>query len=149
MFAAHFTQLPTVPAQKRVKVEIENALRKAPEVKDSQWVRDRSTLEKNKPKDVNEVILMDEKNQLYEGMASNFLAVKLVNDKPVVICASLDHILLGSILRIVMTICKKHDIQLEWAFPKLEDARNGKWIGCFITSKSNYLILLREKKKVT
>lgn len=140
LFAAHFAQLPTVPAQKRVRVEIEHVLRKAPEVKDSQWVRERSTLEKNKPKDVNEVILMDDKNQLYEGMASNFLAVKLVDEKPVVICASLDHILLGSILRIVMTICEKHSIQLEWTFPKLDDARNGKWIGCFITSTSRLLL---------
>jgi branched-subunit amino acid aminotransferase/4-amino-4-deoxychorismate lyase len=89
------------------------------------------------PKDVNEVILVDDKDQLYEGMSSNFLAVKLVNDKPVVICASLDHILLGSILKIVISICKKHDIEMKWDFPRVNDAKQGKWIGCFIASKYN------------
>lgn len=141
LFAAHFTQLPSIPVGKRVKVEVEKKERKAPEVKDSQWVRERSELEKNKPKDVNEVILMDDNDQLYEGMASNFLAVKLVNEKPVVMCASLDHILLGSILKIVITICEKHNIRLEWIFPKFQDAVDGKWIGCFITSK--YIGLLQ------
>lgn len=78
---------------------------------------------------------MDEKDQLYEGMASNFFAVKLVNDKPVVMCASLDHILLGTIMKIVISICEKNDIVMEWTFPTLQDAKQGKWIGCFITSK--------------
>ncbi|CAO3617009.1 unnamed protein product [Mucor fragilis] len=45
-FAAHFAALPSIPPNKRVKVEIERKERKAPEVKDSQWVRDRQTLEK-------------------------------------------------------------------------------------------------------
>ncbi|GAA5797581.1 hypothetical protein HPULCUR_002969 [Helicostylum pulchrum] len=141
LFAAHFAQLPSIPSGKRVRVEIEKKERKAPEVKDSQWVRDRSQLEKNKAKDVNEVILMDDKDQLYEGMASNFLAVKLVDDKPVVMCASLDHILLGSILKIVISICEKHNIKLEWSFPKFQDAVDGKWIGCFITSNYLYCVL--------
>lgn len=78
---------------------------------------------------------MDDKEQLYEGIASNFLAVKTMNDKPIVMCANLDHILLGSILKIVITICEKHNIEFEWTFPKLQDAKNGKWVGCFITSK--------------
>lgn len=104
-------------------------------MKDSQWVRDRSQLEEKKSSEINEVLLMDDHEQLYEGIASNFLAVKMVNDKPVVMCASLDHILLGSILKIVLTLCEKHHIDFEWTFPKLQDARDGKWIGCFITSK--------------
>lgn len=124
----------SLPKDKRVKVEIKQALRTAPEVKDSQWVRERATLEKNMPKDCNEVILSDDKNQLYEGMSSNFLAVKLVNDKPVVMCAGLEHILLGTILKIIISICKKRDIAVEWDFPKIEDLREGKWIGCFIAS---------------
>lgn len=80
---------------------------------------------------------MDDKEQLYEGIASNFLAVKMIQDKPVIMCASLDHILLGSILKIVIALCEKHDIAFEWTFPKLQDARDGQWIGCFITSKVN------------
>jgi branched-subunit amino acid aminotransferase/4-amino-4-deoxychorismate lyase len=79
---------------------------------------------------------MDDHDQLYEGMASNFLAV--MNNT--VYCASLDHVLLGSILKIVVDICKKHDIAFKWEFPKLEDAKQGKWEGCFITSTSRLLL---------
>lgn len=134
--AAHFTPLPSIPPNKRVKVEIERKERKAPEIKDSQWVRDRQTLEKNKPGDVNEVLLMDDQEQLYEGMASNFLVVK----DGAVVCASLDHILLGSILKIVIKVCEKHDIPLRWEFPLLQDGRQGKWEGCFLTSTSRLLL---------
>ncbi|KAI7896027.1 uncharacterized protein EV154DRAFT_493249 [Mucor mucedo] len=140
LFAAHFSQLHSIPSDKRVKVDIEQESRKAPEVKDSQWVRDRSQLEEKKSSEINEVLLMDDHEQLYEGIASNFLAVKMVNDKPVVMCASLDHILLGSILKIVLTLCEKHHIDFEWTFPKLQDARDGKWVGCFITSTSRLLL---------
>lgn len=134
--AAHFTPLPSIPPNKRVKVEIERKERKAPEIKDSQWVRDRQTLEKNKPGDVNEVLLMDDQEQLYEGMASNFLVVK----DGAVVCASLDHILLGSILKIVIKVCEKHNIPLKWEFPLLQDGRQGKWEGCFLTSTSRLLL---------
>lgn len=140
LFAAHFAQLPSIQAHKRVNLEIEKKQRTSPELKDSQWVRDRSELEKNKLQDVNEVILMDDKEQLYEGMASNFFAVKEVNDKPVIMCASLDHILLGTILKVVIAICEKNDIVIEWTFPMLQDAKEGKWIGCFITSTSRLLL---------
>ncbi|KAF1805920.1 aminotransferase [Mucor lusitanicus] len=135
-FAAHFAALPTIPPNKRVKVEIERKERKAPEVKDSQWVRDRQSLEKNKPVDVNEVLLMDDQERLYEGMASNFLVVK----DGAVVCASLDHILLGSILKIVIKVCKEHAIPLKWEFPTLQDGKQGKWEGCFLTSTSRLLL---------
>ncbi|KAI8053114.1 aminotransferase [Gilbertella persicaria] len=135
-FAAHFAHLKSFPSHTRVKVEIERKARKSPEVKDSQWVRERQDLEKNKPRDVNEVILMDDADQLYEGMASNFLAVK----DGTVYCASLDHILLGSILKIVIELCKKHNIPFQWEFPTLQDAKQGKWEGCFVTSTSRLLL---------
>ena len=135
-FAAHFAALPSIPPNKRVKVGIERKERTAPEVKDSQWVRDRLNLEKNKPADMNEVLLMDNQQRLYEGMASNFLVVK----DGIVLCASLDHILLGSILKIVIKVCQKHNILFKWEFPELEDAKQGKWEGCFLTSTSRLLL---------
>lgn len=51
-------------------------MRTMPAVKDSQWVRKRADLEKNKDKDTNEVILLDEHGNIYEGMASNLFAVR-------------------------------------------------------------------------
>lgn len=85
---------------------------------------------------MNEILLMDDQQRLYEGMASNFLAVK----DGVVLCASLDHILLGSILKIVINVCQKHNVPFKWEFPELEDAKRGKWEGCFLTSTSRLLL---------
>lgn len=85
---------------------------------------------------MNEVLLMDNQQRLYEGMASNFLVVK----DGIVLCASLDHILLGSILKIVIKVCQKHNILFKWEFPELEDAKQGKWEGCFLTSTSRLLL---------
>ncbi|KAI7906914.1 aminotransferase [Cokeromyces recurvatus] len=135
-FAAHFVSLPSLPPQMRIKVEIEQRMRNSPEIKNSQWVRDRQESERNKAKDVNEVVLIDDKGHIYEGMASNFLAVI---DKAVY-CASLDHILLGSILKIVIDVCEKNQIPIKWDFPKLQDAKEGKWEGCFLTSTSRLLL---------
>ncbi|KAG2220908.1 hypothetical protein INT45_013037 [Circinella minor] len=78
-FAAQFTPL-SAPIQERVKVEVENKARDTPVVKDSQWVRERAGLEKSKAKDVNEVLLTDDAGNLYEGMSSNFFAVKTGED---------------------------------------------------------------------
>ncbi|CEP11063.1 hypothetical protein [Parasitella parasitica] len=136
-FAAHFAPLASIPPHKRVKVDIERKERKAPEVKDSKWVRERHVLEKNKPADVNEVLLMDGQQRLYEGMASNFLAVK---KDGTVLCAPLDHILLGSILKIVVSVCQKNNVPFKWEFPMLQDAKQGKWEGCFLTSTSRLLL---------
>ncbi|KAI8989430.1 aminotransferase [Pilobolus umbonatus] len=141
ILAAHFMKLPAVSLTKRVAVDVENKARQAPVIKDSQWVRDRETLEKFKSNEVNEVILKDDMGQLYEGISSNFVAVRRdSNNNPVLMCAPLDHILLGTILKLVMILCEKHNIKIEWTYPKLEDASAGKWEGCFITSTSRLLL---------
>jgi branched-subunit amino acid aminotransferase/4-amino-4-deoxychorismate lyase len=120
-----------------------------PAVKDSQWVRDRASLEKNKGQEINEVVLIDDSENVYEGMASNFFAVRRrqhddeegVNKSDYVIqCASLDHVLLGTIMKLVMALCEKEKIDIEWVFPRLLDARAGKWEGCFLTSTSRLLL---------
>jgi branched-subunit amino acid aminotransferase/4-amino-4-deoxychorismate lyase len=120
-----------------------------PAVKDSQWVRDRASLEKNKGQEINEVVLIDDSENVYEGMASNFFAVRRrqhddeegVNKSDYVIqCASLDHVLLGTIMKLVMALCEKEKIDIEWVFPRLQDARAGKWEGCFLTSTSRLLL---------
>ncbi|KAI9275443.1 aminotransferase [Phascolomyces articulosus] len=139
-FAAQFLPLSS-PVQHRVKVEIENKSREAPVVKDSQWVRDRAGLEKSKAHDVNEVLLTDDSGNLYEGMSSNFFAVKMDEEgKPIVMCAPLEHVLLGTVMKIVMRVCEKHRIPIEWGFPQIGDARANKWKGCFLTSTSRLLL---------
>ncbi|ORZ15275.1 aminotransferase [Absidia repens] len=146
-FAAHFGHLGQIP-QQRVKVAMENKARTMPSVKDSQWVRDRALMEKKKPQDINEVILMDNADRIYEGMASNFFAVRQRHDLEegetkssyVIQCASLEHVLLGTVMKVVMALCEQEKIDIEWVFPKLHDARAGKWEGCFLTSTSRLLL---------
>ncbi|KAI8384295.1 aminotransferase [Radiomyces spectabilis] len=140
-FAAHFAPLVT-PKKHRVKVEIENKARKMPEVKDSQWVRERAALEQHKLHDINEVVLTDDDGNLYEGMASNFFAVRKreTDGKSVVMCAALENILLGTVMKIVMAICEEDGIEFQWGFPRLQDARDNRWEGCFLTSTSRLLL---------
>ncbi|KAF7726473.1 hypothetical protein EC973_008708 [Apophysomyces ossiformis] len=135
IFSAHFSSL-SAPPKGRVKIEVDNKSRKVPAAKDSQWVRDRVNLEKEaKALGVNEVLLMDDDGRLYEGMSSNFFAVRTRDDgKPVIMTASLDHVLLGTVMKVTMAVCQKHNIDIEWSFPKLHDAQMGKWQGCFLTS---------------
>lgn len=90
---------------------------------------------------MNEIVLVDSEDRIYEGMASNFLAVRRDEyGQPVVMCAGLKHVLLGTILRLLVDICEKHHITIDWNFPRLQDAREGKWEGCFITSTSRLLL---------
>ncbi|CAO3700172.1 unnamed protein product [Rhizopus stolonifer] len=135
ILAAHFS--PLVSIESNVKVMVSHRSRKSPTVKDSRWVEERQELEENKPPEINEVLLVHE-DQVYEGMSSNFLAIKIVNQKPVLICAGLEHVLLGTILKIVMTICEKENIEIVWDFPRLKEANE--WEGCFITSTSRLLL---------
>ncbi|KAI9032521.1 aminotransferase [Phycomyces nitens] len=140
--AAHFCPLPDPPRQ-RCKVLVEQEVRVAPEIKDSQWVRDRAEMERNKPKDVNEILLTDHAGNVYEGMSSNFFSVELKNGRPVVVCAPLEHILLGTVMKIVMAVCDKEGIEMVWSFPRLQDAKHGLWQGCFITSTSRLLLPIK------
>ncbi|CAO3612950.1 unnamed protein product [Cunninghamella blakesleeana] len=150
-FALHLSKLQLIQ-QKRVKVEVFNKMRTMPAVKDSQWVRDRESLEKNKRTDCNEVLLSDDHGNIYEGMASNFFAVRQrseeelnrYNDthrsKYVVVCASLEYVLLGTVMKIIMAICEREKIDIEWVFPNIQDARLNKWEGCFLTSTTRLLL---------
>ncbi|KAI8061044.1 aminotransferase [Gongronella butleri] len=156
-FATHVTELHQPPTS-RVKVQLENKARTMPSVKDSQWVRDRAILEKNKPADVNEIVLVDDQGHVYEGMASNFFAVRRRTPLPetssdnnassgsppitdcVLQCASLEHVLLGTVMKIIMGICGRDKIDIEWVFPSIQDARAGKWEGCFLSSTSRLLL---------
>ena len=153
--AAHFTPLKSPPSG-RVAVDVQGSPRHHAAAKDSQWVRyvidvfiqiaeptqlkhlcrERRTLEKQKSPNANEVLLTDHDENVYEGMASNFFAVTHENGSPTLVTASLDCVLLGTIMKIVLRVCDERNIPIKWAFPNLKDASEGKWEGCFISSKS-------------
>ncbi|CAO3677382.1 unnamed protein product [Umbelopsis ramanniana] len=137
--AAHFTPLKSPPSG-RVAVDVQGSPRHHAAAKNSQWVRDRRTLEKQKSPNANEVLLTDHDGNVYEGMASNFFAVTLENGSPTLVTASLDCVLLGTIMKIVLRVCDERNIPVKWAFPNLKDASEGKWEGCFISSTSRLVL---------
>jgi hypothetical protein len=69
-------------------------------------------------------------------MASNFFAIVNENGSPTLVTASPDHVLLGTIMKIVLHVCTERNIPIKWSFPNLSDAAQGKWEGCFVSSKS-------------
>ncbi|CAO3682559.1 unnamed protein product [Umbelopsis vinacea] len=138
-FAAHFAPLKS-PPNNRVAVDVEGSPRHHAAAKDSQWVRDRITLEKHKSPNANEVLLTDNAGHIYEGMASNFFAIVRENGSPILVTASTDHVLLGTIMKIVLHVCEKRSIPIKWSFPDLKDAIDGKWEGCFISSTSRLVL---------
>ncbi|GAB5591564.1 hypothetical protein Unana1_06464 [Umbelopsis nana] len=138
-FAAHFAPLKNPPSS-RVAVDVEGSPRHHAAAKDSQWVRDRITLEKHKSPNANEVLLTDTNGNIYEGSASNFFAIVNENGSPTLVTASLDHVLLGTIMKIVLHVCETRNIPIRWSFPSLKDAAEGKWEGCFLSSTSRLVL---------
>ncbi|CAM0142684.1 unnamed protein product [Umbelopsis sp. WA50703] len=138
-FAAHFAPLRSPPSR-RVAVDVEGSPREHAAAKDSKWVRDRIKLEKHKLPNANEVLLTDNSGNIYEGMASNFFVIVNENGSPMLVTAGLEHVLLGTIMKIVLRVCEKRNIPVKWDFPRLQDAINGKWEGCFLSSTSRLVL---------
>eukprot|EP00891_Asterochloris_glomerata_P004588 jgi/Astpho2/4588/Aster-x1219 len=60
----------------RDRQELRGAPRSNAAAKDSKWVQQRQALEKDKPTDVNEIILAQDDGAVLEGMSSSFFAVQ-------------------------------------------------------------------------
>ncbi|KAI1311601.1 Sulfhydryl oxidase 1 [Mortierella claussenii] len=137
---AHFEPL-WAPKISRCKVEIHGAPRHHATAKDSQWVRDRRELEAALDKDTNEALLLDDTTQdLYEGLSSNFYAFD--RKHRAVLTAPLGSVLQGTILKVVLSVCKDENIPVRYTFPNLEHIDD--WEGAFISSTSR-LVLPIEK----
>lgn len=99
--------------------------------------RDRAALEEDLSKDMNEALLLDEASQnLYEGLSSNFFVFDHKSQS--VVTAPLDSVLQGTILKVVLAVCEKQKIPVEFKFPNLRDIDH--WEGAFITSKEAFLL---------
>ncbi|RUO96217.1 hypothetical protein BC936DRAFT_142411 [Jimgerdemannia flammicorona] len=138
-FAAHFSPL-SAPLSGRVAVEVDGEPRKVAGAKDSQWVRDRLELEHTKSPTVNEVLLSDSATgNIYEGLSSNFFAIYRgdagAGRSATVHTAPLEFVLQGTVMKAVLTVCERDDIPVQWQFPNIEDAREGKWEGSFVSSE--------------
>ncbi|KAG9070095.1 hypothetical protein KI688_009426 [Linnemannia hyalina] len=126
-----------VPKERRCKVKVHGSPRHHATAKDSQWVRDRAALEATLSKDTNEGLLLDEASQnLYEGLSSNFYAFDRKSQS--VVTAPLDSVLQGTILKVVLAVCEKQKIPVQFKFPNLRDIDH--WEGAFITSTSRLVL---------
>jgi branched-subunit amino acid aminotransferase/4-amino-4-deoxychorismate lyase len=75
---------------------------------------------------------LDEASQnVYEGLSSNFFAFDKQSQS--VVTAPLNSVLQGTILKVVLAVCEKQKIPIEFKFPNLKEIDH--WEGAFITSK--------------
>lgn len=119
-------KLPGAP----VKVEIRGAPRKNAAAKDSDWVTERKKL--GKADDVNEIVLEDG-GKLYEGLSSNFFAMK-----GGVLYTAGEGILLGSVREAVLRSAEDLEIPIVLEPPCIDDIEA--WDAAFISSTSRMLL---------
>ncbi|KAG0263018.1 hypothetical protein BG011_009415 [Mortierella polycephala] len=92
-------------------------------------------------KDSNEALLLDQATQnLYEGLSSNFFAYH--HKRQTLLSAPLNSVLQGTVLRMVLSVCKEENIPVDFTFPNLKQM--DEWEGAFLSSTSR-LILPIEK----
>jgi len=119
-----------------VPVQVRRYQREAPDVKSLDWLRAKKDMENELPPGMEECLLAGGSghNELYEGLSSNFFAVR----KGTVYVAPDGTILLGTVMRLVLDACKALDIPLKREVPLLEHV--SEWDGCFITSTSRLVL---------
>ncbi|CAG8433643.1 1207_t:CDS:2, partial [Ambispora gerdemannii] len=129
----HISRLNS-PKSPKCKVEIYGEPRKLAMAKDSQWVRDRKVIEESLPPGYDEVLLFDSQTQnVYEGLSSNFFVVLPNPDEQqhsMLITAPLKYVLEGTIMKIVVKICERDNIDFRYEFPNIRDI--GKWQGALV-----------------
>jgi len=129
----HVVELPSFP--RSVNVEVRRAERHNPNIKDTDWVKQRKALELQKAKDVNEVVMLTEDGFITEGTQTNFF---VLDNGGTIITASDDQILPGTIRNIVLDICKDKNIPLSLNTPNVKDISN--WNAVFLTSSSRLIL---------
>eukprot|EP00898_Chlorokybus_atmophyticus_P008313 jgi/Chlat1/8483/Chrsp80S07930 len=132
----HVGVLPARPSPP-VRVEVRGAPRVNAAAKDSEWVRERQDLEKAKALGVNEVCLVGDDGSVMEGLTSNFYVV--MNGA---VHTAGEGILLGSVRKIVLEVCKREGIPLVLKAPNIGDLHA--WEGALISSTSRVLLPVDE-----
>lgn len=129
---SHVAALPDRP-QPPVKVQARGAPRQNARAKDSEWVRTRQALEKDKPSDVNEILLVTEQGQVLEGTQTNFFAV--VDGT---VYTAEEGVLMGTVRGVVLKVCRREGIQVRLEAPSIHHVN--KWQGAAIASTSRLLL---------
>ncbi|KAJ1833273.1 hypothetical protein LPJ63_002898 [Coemansia sp. RSA 2711] len=132
------------PTSRHCWVRLIDGHREHPEAKDLRWVHEREALERLIAPPVNEVVLVSwHDRRFYEGLSSNFFAVRRVGTgrDPAfrnfeLVSAPLDSVLLGTIMKLVLRICERDGIAVAYE-PWLELEQ---WSGAFVTSTSRLVL---------
>jgi branched-subunit amino acid aminotransferase/4-amino-4-deoxychorismate lyase len=107
-------------------------------------VRERKLHESLKENNTNEILLCDDTHRtIYEGTSSNFFAVVSSSSSLSstdnttnlsIVIAPHEHVLRGTIMRMVEEICQELSIPIQYRFATIDEARTGQWHGAFLTS---------------
>jgi branched-subunit amino acid aminotransferase/4-amino-4-deoxychorismate lyase len=124
----HATPLPPIPLSP-VVVEVRGRPRENALVKDSAWVRERTSLEVLKLEGTNEIVLPDESGRILEGTQTNFYAIR---DGAVYTAG--DGILEGTVRRLLLQVCEQHGIPV--IFEPVQESELLHCEGCIISSTS-------------
>ncbi|CAG9461704.1 unnamed protein product [Pedinophyceae sp. YPF-701] len=137
---SHVAPMGSRPAPP-VKIEVMGAPRQNALAKDSEWVKQRTSLEAAKAKDTQEVVLAHPDGngdlELLEGLSSNFFAVM---DGKVVTAD--EGILPGTVRAVLLEACKRENIPVELRPPLLSEAP--RWEGALIASTSRFALPVHE-----
>ncbi|KAL3130478.1 hypothetical protein ABBQ38_008295 [Trebouxia sp. C0009 RCD-2024] len=129
---SHVAALPPRP-KPPVKVQARGAPRQNATAKDSEWVRTRQALEKDKPPDVNEILLVTEQGNVLEGTQTNFFAVM-----DGAVYTARDGVLLGTVRGVLLEVCDREGIQVVSEPPSIHSIDS--WQGAAIASTSRLFL---------
>ena len=123
-----------------VGVEVWEAERDAPGVKDSAWVRKRKHMkERTHQPHVNEVLLLHD-GAISEGLSSNFFAVAA--DGATVYTAPEGAVLSGTVRAMVLRACDDLGVRVVLECPRVPPvgSEEGAWSGAFVTSTTRMVL---------
>ncbi len=127
---------------KPVQIELIQAKRSfSPQVKSLKWVFDREQFERSmKDSESNEAVLCDETGKIFEGLSSNFTALKLKDSKIILKTCPFDQILPGTILKSLINLIQSNDlneIKIIYEHPYIHEIQE--WKAAFLTSTSRFI----------
>lgn len=158
IFGEYMPEIPSPP----IFMDLITAERHNPTVKHVDWTTERKKLEVEGTEGANEVVLMDARGRIAEGLSSNFLAVVRKeprfllasdqvthdmsataswDDAEAVVMTAPDHAVLAGTIRHLMLQCAaENNIPVVFDFPTRAQLENGQWLSCAIMSTSRLLL---------
>jgi len=119
------------PRKPPIIVQIRTGVRENPLIKTTAWAEKRALYF---TEELEEVVLKDENNCLYEGLSSNFGILM----KGTIFTAPHGSVLPGVTLELILHTCRQLNIKVVEQFPSLDTIHQ--WEGAFISSTSRGLM---------